>query len=486
MKNLLLLPSAIILAATSVAAVGPDYHRPDVDSPVAWKVATPSAGLPRGEWWTLFQDTTLDGLIARALAANQDLAASAARVEQARAAAGLARSAYLPAVGAGASVERARSSRTTDNVSPVAESTTHRGALDAAWELDLFGRVRRLNEGARADVAARTADLENVRLALTAEVASGWFTLRALDRELALLRDGVALRRRALELVASRREGGAATDFDLARAEAELASTEAEAAALANRRAAAQNALAVLLGRAAPEFELSNPSSEMTAPPAVPAGLPSELLERRPDIAAAEASLAAANARIGVAKAAFFPAISLTGSFGTASGDVDRLFQGDSRLWSVGPSLYLPIFQGGRNQANLARSRAAYEEGVAQFRQRVLVAFREVQDALTATQQLADQAAAQERAVAAARRAGQLAQTRYDAGYVAFFEVIDAQRTVLSAERAATQLAAQRLVNSVALIKALGGGWERRAVGDQLSAVSPKRGGGPPPQLAAN
>jgi multidrug efflux system outer membrane protein len=246
--------------------------------------------------------------------------------------------------------------------------------------------------------------------------------------------------------------------------------------------------LAVLLGRAAPEFEISNfapqnrdewrassadasraastpqrEKSEITAPPAIPAGLPAELLERRPDVAAAESALAAANARIGVAKAAFFPAISLTGSFGQASGDIDRLFKSDSRLWSIGPSLYLPIFQGGRNRANLARSRAAFDENVALFRQRVLVAFREVQDALTATQLLADQAAAQDRAVAAARRAGDLAQTRYDAGYVNYFEVIDAQRTVLTAERASAQLSAQRLVNSIGLIKALGGGWERSA-----------------------
>ena len=304
-------------------------------------------------------------------------------------------------------------------------------------------------------------DFENVRLSLTAEVASTWFSLRALDRETVLVNDGVALRRKALELVSSRQRSGAATEFDVARAETELASTEAEAAALLNRRAALQNALAVLVGEAAPAFEISNLKSEMPASPAVPAGLPSELLERRPDIAAAEAALASANARIGVAKAAFFPAISLTGSFGYASGDIDRLANSDSRLWSIGPSLYLPIFQGGRNQANLARSRAAYDESVALFRQRVLVAFREVQDALTATQLLADQAAAQDRAVAAARRAGDLAQTRYDAGFVNYFEVIDAQRTVLANERAATQLGAQQLINSVALIKALGGGWER-------------------------
>jgi multidrug efflux system outer membrane protein len=459
--SLSLAAAATAPAFAGLPTVGPDYQRPDVASPIAWKQATPAEVLPRGDWWKTFRDPELDGLVGRALAANQSLAAAAARVEQARASAGLARSAYFPSVGVGASVDRSRTSRTTDNQFPVAQATTHRGAIDASWELDLFGRVRRLNESARAEASASAADFENVRLALTAEVATSYFSLRALDRETALVADGVALRRRALELVQSRRSNGAATDFDLARAEAELASTEADAAALANRRAALQNALAVLLGEPAPAFSVSGPSDPLSAPPAVPAGLPSELLERRPDIAAAESALAAANARIGVAKAAFFPAISLTGSAGYASGDIDRLFNSDSRLWSIGPSLYLPIFQGGRNRSNLARSRAAFDESVALFRQRVLVAFREVQDALTATQLLADQAAAQDRAVGAARRAGTLAQTRYDAGYVNYFEVIDAQRTVLTAEREAAQLSAQRLVNSVGLIKALGGGWER-------------------------
>ena len=459
MKPFLLLPSAFLFATVAVAAVGPDYQRPAVTAPVAWKQAASAETLPHGDWWKAFNDPALDELEARALNANQNLAAAAARVEQARAAAGIARSSYLPSVGLNPSVNRSSTSRTTDNVQPVAESTTYRAALDATWELDLFGRVRRLNEGARAEAAASAADFENVRLALTAEVASSWFSLRALDRETALVNDGVGLRRKTLELINSRRSNGAATDFDVARAEAELAATEADAAALANRRAALQNALAVLLGEAAPSYQLSAISGQLSAPPAVPAGLPSELLERRPDIVAAESSLAASNARIGVAKAAFFPAISLTGSFGYASGDIDRLANSDSKLWSIGPSLYLPIFQGGRNQASFARSRAAYEEGVALFRQRVLVAFREVQDALTATQLLADQAAAQDRAVAAARRAGELAQTRYDAGFVNYFEVIDAQRTVLTAERASAQLSAQRLINSIGLIKALGGGW---------------------------
>jgi multidrug efflux system outer membrane protein len=483
MKHFLFLLAAVPAFAGSLT-VGPDYHRPDVASPVAWKLATSADALPRGDWWKLFNDPALDDLEKRALNANQNLAAAAARVEQARAAAGIARSNYLPSVGLNPSVNRSSTSRTTDNVQPVAESTTYRAALDASWELDLFGRVRRLSEGARAEAAASAADFENVRLALTAEVASSYFSLRALDRETALVNDGVGLRRKTLELINSRRANGAATDFDVARAEAELASTEADAAALANRRAALQNALALLLGEAAPNFELPTANVELSTVPAVPAGLPSELLERRPDIAAAESSLAASNARIGVAKAAFFPAISLTGSFGFASGDIDRLANSDSKLWSIGPSLYLPIFQGGRNKANLARSRAAYEESVALFRQRVLVAFREVQDALTATQLLGAQAAAQDRAVAAARRAGELAQTRYDAGIVNYFEVIDAQRTVLTAERASAQLSAQRLVNSVGLIKALGGGWGHSAVSGQLSAIS--TGNPVPTAIAAN
>jgi multidrug efflux system outer membrane protein len=463
MKSFLLLPSALIFATAASAAVGPDYQRPVVSAPIAWKQAAPAETLPRGDWWKAFNDPALDELEVRALNANQNLAAAAARVEQARAAAGMARSSYLPSVGLNPSVNRSRTSRTTDNVQPVAEGTTYRAALDATWELDLFGRVRRLNEGARAEAAASAADFESVRLALTAEVASTYFTLRALDRETALVSDGVGLRRKTFELINSRRTNGAATDFDVARAEAELAATESDAAALANRRAAVQNALALLVGQAAPNFELSTSNVELRTVPVVPAGLPSELLERRPDVAVAEAALAAANARIGVAQAAFFPAISLTGTFGRASGDIDRLANSDSRLWSIGPSLYLPIFQGGRNKANLARSRAAYEESVALFRQRVLVAFREVQDALTATQLLADQAAAQDRAVDAARRAGELARARYDAGFVNYFEVIDAQRTVLATERASAQLTAQRLLTSIALIKSLGGGWERSA-----------------------
>jgi multidrug efflux system outer membrane protein len=456
----LLLPLNAVFAAAEVSAP-PAYRDAPAENLGAWKTGEPADTLARGEWWKLFHDSALDDLESRALAANQELRAAAARVEQARAAAGIARSNYWPQLAANGSVVREETSATIDNALHDQLTTTYRTPLGASWEIDLFGRVRHLTASARADAESSLAVFESVRLALTADVAANYFSLRAVDRELALLRDTVALRRRALDLVSARLRIGTAADFDVARAETELASTEAELSALANRRAALQNALAVLAGAAAPAFELPLAPASTLVTPEIPPGLPAALLERRPDIAAAERALAAANARIGVAKAAFFPAISLTGAAGFASGDIDTLFKTDSRIWSIGPSLYLPIFQGGRNRANLERSRAAYDESVAAFRQRVLVAFREVQDALTATRFLAEQSAAQERALAGARRAAGLAQTRYDAGLVSYLEVIDAQRTSLATERASVQLEALRLNTSVALIKALGGGWKR-------------------------
>jgi multidrug efflux system outer membrane protein len=261
-----------------------------------------------------------------------------------------------------------------------------------------------------------------------------------------------------LDLVSAQRRSGAAAELDVARAQTELAAAEADSAAVAARRESLQDGLAVLVGENATIFTL--PSSVETAIlPPVPAGVPSELLQRRPDIAAAERSLASANAQIGVAKAAFFPAISLTGSSGYDSGQTDRLFGPDSRVWSFGPSVYLPFFQGGRNRANLARSRAVYETSLATYRQQILVAFREVEEALAELKLLSVQAQALDRAVASSRRAAGLAQIRYRAGYVSYLDVVDAQRTELENERAAAELRAQRLNTDVALVKALGGGW---------------------------
>jgi multidrug efflux system outer membrane protein len=459
--------------ATTPAIETPGAFRDAENSP-PWKTAEPGDAVSRGEWWTLFGDSALDALESRALAANQDLRAAAARVEQARASAGMARSSYWPQIAANGAVVREQTSSTTELAFPDATTTTYRAPLSVAWEIDLFGRVRKLSASARADAAASAATFEAVRLALTSEVATNYFSWRALDQELALVREGVQLRRRTRELAQSRFSNGTATELDVARADTEVATAEAEASALSSRWATLQNALAVLVGAAAPDFQLTGDAYQPQAanralPPSIPVGLPASLLERRPDIAAAERTLAAANARIGVAKAAFFPAISLTGAAGYASGEINALFKADSRIWSIGPSVYLPIFQGGRNRANLDRSRAAYDESVAVFRQRVLVAFREVQDALTAARHLAEQSAAQDRALTAARRATALVQTRYDAGLVSYFEVIDAQRTSLAIERSSAQLTALRLNTSVALIKALGGGWQPPVVSGSVA-----------------
>jgi multidrug efflux system outer membrane protein len=459
---LVLAPATAALAVSSTepkpqtSITTPSAYR-DVDA-LGWKTAEPADAFARGEWWKAFGDPRLDELETRALAANQTLRGAAARVAQARAAAGFARGSYWPQLAVNGSVTREQTSETVANPLPNPLSTTYRLPLEASWEIDLFGRVRKAVASARAEAEASGATFESVRLALTAEVAATYFSLDATDRELALLNDTVALRRRALDLVTARVKSGTAADLDAARAETELGTSEAEQAALSNQRAALQNSLAVLVGSSPIDFALATKLHDAMAPE-IPVGLPSDLLERRPDIAAAERSLAAANARIGVAKAAFFPAISLTGGAGYASGDVDRLFNTDSRIWSIGPRLYLPIFQGGRNRANLDRSRAAYDEAVASFRQQVLVAFREVQDALSAARWIAQESEAQSRALAAARRAAARAHTRYDAGYVSYLEIIDAERTVLLLERATAQLSARQLNARVALIKALGGGW---------------------------
>jgi outer membrane protein, multidrug efflux system len=463
----------------AVPSVGPDYQKPETAAPASYRDLTSaiSATEPntlQSDWWLVFNDPALNQLETTALAANQDLRAALARVEQARAIAGVARSSYLPSLAVNPSATRENNTRTIDNDLPVQRTTTYRLPLDLSWELDLFGRVRRLNETTRAELAASGATYDAARLSLTAEVASTYFTLRALDHERRVVTATISLRRDALQLVQARYNSGNAGDLDVARAETELATTEADAAALTLRRSSTQNALAVLLGEPAPQFTaptatVANSDDRISSLPAIPAGLPSELLTRRPDIAAAERTLAAANARIGLAKAAFFPALSLTGNFGYASADIDDLFKNDSKFWSIGPSLYLPLFQGGRNRANLARSRAVYEETLAAYRQRVLVAFREVQDGLTASQLLAQQADAQARAVASARRGSDLSQKRYDAGFVSYLEVVDAQRTALEVERANAQLIGQRWITHVALIKALGGGWKSPTSPAQLA-----------------
>jgi len=468
-----------VLAGSAVAGpfkVGPDYKRPAEPTPNNykagslgnWKEGTPLDQAPKGAWWKLFGDPALNQLEENASVANQELKAAVARVDQARAVARVARSELLPNVSFEPSAVRERfSPNQTPSFGPITANNFN-VPLDLSYEIDLWGRVRRGYESARADAAANLASFYNVLLMLHADVAETYFLLRSLDAEIGTVTNTVSLRQEQVQLVRSRFEGGIGNELDVARAETELATAEAEAAALARHRAELENALAILTGANPSTFHVdpvTNAGADWNPkPPAIPAGLPAALLERRPDIADAERQLAAANARIGVAKAAFFPVLRLTGSGGYISGDIDNLFNWESRAWSIGPSLSLPIFAGGRNRANYKRSQAAYQESLAKYRQQVLVAFGDVENNLAAIYHLAVQGAAQDRASANARRAADLARQRYTAGIVSYLDVVDASRAALQTDRARAQVTGQRLVVAVRLVKALGGGWSEQAL----------------------
>jgi multidrug efflux pump len=472
---------AVVSAPAGSLTVGPDYQAPSNAIPADykdgqtgnWKTARPLDNVPKGNWWTLFNDTNLNALESRALQASQSLKAAVARVDQSRATARVARADLLPSLSLDPSFERQRYS---PNQAPSFGNLTANSInapLDLSYELDLWGRVRRGFESAWDDAQASLADYYNVLLTLQSEVAQNYFALRSLDAEIATVAGTVGLRQEQVQLVRSRYEGGIGNELDVAQAETELATTEAESASLAHQRDELENAIAILVGENPAAFRIAalenvdqpwNP-----VPPSIPEGLPSDLLERRPDVAAAERRLASANAQIGVAKGAFFPVVTLTASGGYLSGDVPSLFNWNSRVWSIGPSVSLPLFAGGRNRANLQRARGAFDENLALYRQQVLVAFSDVENSLSGIRRLAVQAEAQSRAVTSARRATELATERYRSGIVAYIEVVDASRDALAAERAKAELVGERLISTVQLVKALGGGWDE----NELAAWNP-------------
>ncbi len=481
MKIINYLVAGFALALAGGCAVGPDYHRPITTVPTqykaeamgSWKEGQPLDDVPKGAWWEIFDDKILTDLERRARESNQELKAAVARVDQARATARIARSELLPSLDANASWQRERISPNQVPSFGGITVNTFRTPIDLSYEVDLWGRVRRSFESARAEAVASAASFQSILLTLQSDLAQNYFLLRALDAEIGTVTGTVDLRKEQVRLVRSRFEGGIGNELDVARAETELATTEAEAAALAHRRTELENAIAILVGANPSNFWLAGKKWD-SQPLEIPAGLPAELLERRPDVAEAERQLAAANARIGVAKAAFFPALTLTGSGGYVSADIDTLFRWDSRTWSIGPSLSLPIFAGGRNRANYNRSQAAYEEALARYRQQVLVAFRDVENSLSDIRHLIDQNAAQQRAVANARRAAELATERYRAGIVSYLEVVDANREALQADRANAQLAGQRQIAAIQLIKALGGGWNERELFAKATPINSK------------
>jgi NodT family efflux transporter outer membrane factor (OMF) lipoprotein len=463
------LAAAAALPLLAACAAGPDYSRPAIDLPVTWKleapwrVGTPGDGAARGAWWERFGDRQLDALQRQAIAGNATLAAAGARLEQSRAALAGASSALYPQLGIGARANRLEISanRPRNSYGSPQQSTVQNDfvvALQVSYEADVFGRVRRSIEGAQASAEQSAIDLENARLLITADLASAYFSLRALDVELDVLSRSIALQRRSLQLVSDRHELGAASGLDLAQQQALLDSTLTQVDLLRRQRELLEHAIATLTGTPAPAFALPADLG-LPAPPAVPLGVPSDVLERRPDVAAAERAMAAANAQIGVASAAFFPSINLGGNYGYESRELATLFATPSFIWSLGVSLFQPLFDAGRIQANVDFTSAGYAVTVANYRRTVLTAMQEVQDGITGVARLESASGQAARAIASATRALDLATARYEGGIAAYLEVIVAQQALLNNERLAAQLQGQRLLVSVFLVKALGGDW---------------------------
>lgn len=481
--------SAILTAALLIAAgcaVGPTYRRPTALSNqplpasfstvapgtngVVWKVAQPSANLPCGHWWNMFGNLELDRLELLALTNNQDIVASAAQFEQARQLMIEARSEFYPQIHAGGMPGGDISRQRTSVNAPVkgapagADYTynTFTAPIYLGWEIDLWGRVRRLSQAAHARFVAGADDLESAKLDVAAEVADDFFALRTLDREYGLVAGTVEDYQRSLVLTENLRHGGAVSDLDVAQAATQLHAAEAQLPAIQLQRAQTLHALAILCGRSPVDFYLSTNSPAAATVPEIPASLPSDLLEHRPDIAAAERQMAAANADIGVARAAFFPTITINGLAGFQSINAGSWFNWSSRLWSVGPSIQVPLFTGYYNRANLVAARAAYNQEVADYRQTVLTAFGQVEDELAAQKLLAAEWNSEVQAVAAAKRALEVANNQYKGGLVTYLNVASAQTTALDEEDAAVQLEGARLTAAVNLIKALGCGWAAR------------------------
>ncbi|PWU09475.1 MAG: RND transporter [Verrucomicrobia bacterium] len=455
---------ALVLGLLFLAgcAVGPNYSRPTVSNPVNWKetiVATNAPVLPT-EWWTIFQDAELNALETEAVHANQDLKRATARVTEARALARVSKADLYPNIAANGAYSRNRLSENRANTAHLDSNfDDFSTSFDLHYELDVWGRVRRNVEASKADAGAAAADLEAVLLTLTADVARDYQSLRSLDNEKKVIETTVALRQDALRLQETRYKAGLVNEMDVSRARTELANVEAELQAVTRSRAEVEHALAVLCGQPPASFSVIAKTLNVI-PPQVPAGLRSDLLQRRPDIVEAERNLQAANARIGVAKAAFFPVITLTGSAGYASVDLSTIVNWPSHVAAFGPSISVPVFQGGRNRANLKAAEARYDQNVATYRNSILKAFEEVEDSLSDLETLATQSEAVNRALVSARDTSTLATERYQKGLTSYLDVVDAQRAALDAERQQTQLNGQRAVSTILLAKALGGGWQ--------------------------
>jgi NodT family efflux transporter outer membrane factor (OMF) lipoprotein len=458
------------IALLAACTVGPNYVRPTADTPAAfkemdgWKTAQPRDQELRGRWWEMYNDPLLNDLEEQISISNQNLVQAAAQFRQARALVQSARSGFLPTVSGGASVTRGQSSSNLGNQNQTfvqnsrSPSTSYSLSVDAVWEADLWGRVRRTVESNEAGAQASAADLDALRLSVQAELAQNYFQLRALDAQKQLFDDTIAAYQRSLTLTQNQYAAGVVAKVDVIQAQTQLKTTQAQALDIGVQRAQLEHAIALLIGKPASMYSLA--VAPLTAsPPPLPVGIPSSLLERRPDIAAAERRMAAANAQIGVAEAAYYPSLTLSASAGFQSSSFSNWLTAPSRFWSLGPALAQTLFDGGLRRAQTDQAIAAYDGNVAGYRQTVLTGFKEVEDNLVALRILEEEAAIQDEAVQNARQSVALTTNQYKAGIVSYLNVVTVQATALANERTAVDVLNRRLAASVLLIKALGGGW---------------------------
>jgi outer membrane protein, multidrug efflux system len=484
---------AILIALGTGCTVGPRYSRPPapIPAPDAWKTqppwqqAAPKDQIPKTAWWQVYNDASLDTYEEQLLKANQSLLAAADRLEQARSLARVATAAFFPQLAADPSAYRERGSgnRPLNGEAPVIVNGVTQPVppyteniftvpFTVNWEADVFGRVRRNVEASNATLQSTAADLQNVQLVLTAELAADYFSLRELDAEYNVVQESVGYQRKGLDLVNQRHSGGIASGLEVAQQATVLDSSVAQLSLVQQSREQYEHAIAVLLGQPASSFSIA-PSPLNTTPPPVPLGVPSDVLERRPDIASAERQMAYENAEVGLARAAFYPHIEISNTGGGwQSTSITNLLNAPSLFWSIGADALQPILQGGRNRANLAAARAAYDQAVANYRQTVLTAFQQVEDGISNLSTLSQALATQGTAVEDARRALVIANNRYVGGVTNYLDVITAQTTLLSNQRLQTQLLGQQMVSSVYLVKALGGGWDASELNHQI--VHPK------------
>jgi NodT family efflux transporter outer membrane factor (OMF) lipoprotein len=459
----------LLAGALGGCSLAPAYHAPAAAPAPAvyrelgdWKAAAPADAIPRGPWWTIFKDPALDALEARVTASNEDLKAAVARLDEARAATRVARAAYLPTATIGPSASRYRTSANSPSYAPTKPAVTDDFALqaDASYELDLWGRVRSLANSAKATEGATAADLASFDVSSHAELAGDYFQLRVQDAQQELLDRTEAAYVRALELTQHLFDGGAVPVGDVREAEAQLQTAKTRAADNRLQRAATEHAIAVLVGESPSTFRLEPaPLPADAAPPEVSAGLPSALLERRPDVAAAERRVAAANAGIGVARAAYFPVFGLNGGVGYESTQAASWLNAPSWMWSAGTSAVLTLFDGGLHRAQSAAARAAYEEQAANYRAAVLRAYQDVEDSLAALRELAAESVSEAAAVTATQGALDQARFRYRGGIATYLEVVVAEDAALVAQLSAADIERRRFLGTIALIRALGGGW---------------------------